>query len=54
MVQLMLPGRSRTICMIYHVVPAVALYSIYTGPAQHLKTADTGSAIDDLDDLDDL
>ena len=28
------------------------MYSLYTDPAQHLTTADTGSTIDYIDDLD--
>ena len=37
MIQLMLPGGSHTICMIYDAFPGLDLY--YTDPAQHLRTA---------------
>ena len=33
------------------MVPPLELYSLYTDPAQRLITLDTGSTVDDLDDL---
>ena len=36
---------------IAHVSGRLDLYSTYTDVAQHLRTAGTGSTVDDLDDL---
>ena len=47
----MLPGGSRTICMIYHIFSGLHLY--YADPAQPLTMA--GQELDDLNhDLSDL
>ena len=46
MIWLMLPGGSRTICILEHVFPGLDLY--YTDPAQTLTTA-----VKEPDDLDD-
>lgn len=47
----MWPGGSRTISMIYHMIPGLDPHSVRTDPAQHLITEYTGSAVDYLYDL---
>ena len=48
----MLAGASRTIFVIYPMFPGLNMYSVCTGHAHHLTTADRGSAVDYLDYLD--
>ena len=37
--------------MISHMYPWLNLNVLHSDPAQHLRTADAGSAVDDLHDL---
>ena len=41
MLELMLPGGNRTICMTWHMMPGLDLRSMRTDPARHLLVADT-------------